>query len=106
MKEIKKQVQHIAECLSNPDLFDADCFEDGEVSAFNYLADVLDIEYIVSGDGTYPGARVLVTSGRPDIWINTKDNIVEGYWWNDKHFESYNDELGLDEVLEELWECR
>lgn len=70
MKEIKKQVQHIAECLSNPDLFDADCFEDGEVSAFNYLA------------------------------------TVEGYWWNDKHFESYNDELGLDEVLEELWGCR
>lgn len=106
MKEIKNQVQHIAECLSNPDLFDADCFEDGEVSAFNYLAGVLDIEYIVSGDGTYRGARVLVAFGGPNIWINTKDNTVEGYWWDDKHIESYNDALGLDDVLEELWECR
>lgn len=106
MKELKEPVQHIAECLSSPDLFDTEGFEDGEVSALGYLQGVLDIEYIVSGDAVYLGARVLVAFGGPNIWINTKTSTVEGYWWNDKHFESYSDELGLNDVLEELWECR
>lgn len=106
MKEIIEQVKNIAEQLSNPELFDAECFEDGEVSAFGYLQDALDIEYIIGSDGSYRGARVLVAFGGPNIWINTKTNMVEGSWWNDSHNESFNDELGLDEVLEELYNCQ
>jgi hypothetical protein len=106
MKQIIEQVKHIADCLSNPELFDSECFEDGEPNALEYLSDTFDIEYIVSGDGSYRGARVLVAFGGPNIWIDTKTNTVEGYWWNDKHFESFTDELGLDAALCELWECR
>ena len=105
-KEIIEQVKHIADCLSNPELFDSECFENGEVTAFNYLAGVLDIEYIVNSNKEYLGARVLVTFGGPNIWVDTRSNTVEGYWWADNHTESFTDELGLDECLEELYNCQ
>lgn len=73
--------------------------------ASDYLSDVLDIQYIVSGSKEYLGARVLVAFGGPNIWINTQSGIVEGYWWGDTAFASFNDEIGLDDYLSELWEC-
>lgn len=76
------------------------------ISAFDYLEGVLDIEYIVNGEGHYLGARVLVTFGGPNIWINTRTREVEGYWWGDAARSSYiDDAMGLNAALEELWEC-
>lgn len=105
-KQIIEQVKNIAECLSNPDLFDSECFPDEQVDAIGYLQDALDIEYIVGSDGEYRGARVLVAFGGPNIWVDTRKGIVEGAWWCDSHTESFNDELGLHETLEELYACR
>lgn len=103
--KIKTHVEEIAERLSNPDLMELN--DDGEhVSAFDYLSDALDIEYIVNGKGEYLGARVLVAFGGPNIWINTRAKQVEGYWWGDSAFASFKDELGLDDALSELWACR
>jgi hypothetical protein len=86
---------------------DDDVNDDGEpMSAFDYLSDVLDIEYTVSGRGDYLGARVLVAFGGPNIWINTRTNTVEGYWWGDKATASFDDGMDLNSALEELWNCR
>ena len=81
--------------------------EEGEpVHGFDYLEDVLDIQYIVTSEKQYIGARVLVAFGGPNIWINTQTKTIEGYWWDESAFASYyNDEIGLDEALEELWNC-
>ena len=81
--------------------------EEGEpVHGFDYLEDVLDIQYIVTSEKRYIGARVLVAFGGPNIWINTQTKTIEGYWWDESAFASYyNDEIGLDEALEELWNC-
>ncbi len=73
--------------------------------ASDYLSDVLDIQYIVSSSREYLGARVLVAFGGPNIWINTQSGIVEGYWWWDTAFASFNDEIDLDDFLSELWDC-
>ena len=75
-------------------------------SAYDYLSDVLDIEYICNSKKEYLGARVLVAFGGPNIWINTRTQQVEGYWWGDKSIQSYNkDEIGLDDALEDLFNC-
>lgn len=103
--DLKDQVQSIADTLSNPDLMELN--DEGEhVSAFDYLADALDIEYIVNSKGEYLGARVLVAFGGPNIWINTRTNTVEGHWWGDTMYASFQDEIGLDDALADLWACR
>lgn len=105
MSDLKAHVQSIADNLSNPDLTGLND-DDDQVSAFDYLKDALDIEYIVNIRGEYLGARVLVAFGGPNIWINTRTGFVDGSWW-DEHAEApFKDELGLDEALSELWSCR
>lgn len=74
--------------------------------ASDYLMDALDIQYIVSSSREYLGARVLVSFGGPNIWINTLTNTVEGYWWTDKAFASFDDNIGIDDFLAEMWECQ
>jgi hypothetical protein len=134
MSDIQKQVEHIVNTIENPeqnwcnhcqcevdhmtaetpDDYDSqnptflcpDCDnETGEMSGFDYLSDALDIEYIVSGDRKYLGARVLVCFGGPNVWINTRTNRVDGHWWGGEFSQSYTDNIGLDESLQELWEC-
>jgi len=79
--------------------------EDDSESASDYLEDALDIQYIISSDKEYLGARVLVAFGGPNIWIDTVNQQVEGYWWGDKCIVSYNDAIDLDATLEELFNC-
>jgi len=82
-------------------------FEIGDtISGFDYLQDALDIEYITTSDKQYKGARVLISFGGPDIWINTQTEEIEGYWWglNDK-VPYFDDAMGINESLEELFNC-
>jgi hypothetical protein len=97
-------VQQIANTISNGfgDELNSD---DQEMSAFDYLQDALDIEYIVNSKREYLGARVLVAFGGPNIWVNTRTNLVEGYWWGAYAKASFDDGIGLDDALETLWEC-
>ena len=103
MKEIENHCEQIAKGLSNPDFL----AEGGpEVTAFDYLESALDIRYIVNGSGDYLGAQVCVAFGGPTIWVNTLYGRVEGAWWQDHASVPFVDEIGLDDTLRELWECR
>lgn len=106
-KRLQRHVNSIAEGLTSGTVLDENENEDSErFTAFDYLQDCLDIEYIVSSSGEYRGARVLVAFGGPNIWVDTKRGIVEGAWWGDHATASFTDNIGLDEALEELWNCR
>ena len=84
-----------------------DSIEDGvEPSAFDWLENALDIEYIVDNQKEYRGARVLVSFGGPNIWVDTRRGIVEGSWWNETASARFVDNIGLNEALSEFWECR
>lgn len=98
--DLKNHVQHIANELTKG------FSDDAEYSAFDYLEDALDIEYIVNSKGEYLGARVLVAFGGPNIWVNTRTGTVEGAWWSDRAEASFKDNIGLNDALEELWNCR
>ena len=110
MSDVKAHVQSIADNLTNPPWDEwnegRDIDNEGEFSAFDYLQDALDIEYIVNGKGEYLGARVLVAFGGPNIWVNTRTGTVEGAWWADCAEASFTDNIGLDDALSELWACR
>lgn len=101
--ELKNQVLNIVKQLENPDLID--WANQDEQSAFDYLQDALDIQYIVDSKKEYLGTRILVTFGGPNIWINTQYNRVEGHWGSDESTWSYKDELGIDDACRDLFEC-
>ena len=104
MSDVNNHVQHIANTLTNG--FGDELNYDGEeMTAFDYLQDALDIEYIVNSKKEYLGARVLVAFGGPNIWVDTRKGIVEGAWWGDSASASFVDNIGLDDALSELFNC-
>lgn len=78
----------------------------GQMSGWDYIKDALDIEYVVDGQGEYLGARVLVAFGGPNIWINTRQGVIEGAWWDESCTVSFHDGIDLDDAASELWGCR
>jgi hypothetical protein len=102
--KLSDHVQYIADKLTHG--FADETNDDGEpLSAYDYLQDALDIEYIVSSKKEYLGARVLVAFGGPNIWVNTRTNTIEGHWWGDKATASFEDGIGLDDALQDLYLC-
>ncbi len=111
---IKQHVLSIVEGLENGITY-ASCGMDYEehhadkddiISGFDYISDVLDIEYTISSEGEYLGARLLVAFGGPNIWIDTRRQTVEGAWWGDYFTESYHtDAMDIDDACNELFSC-
>jgi hypothetical protein len=110
MSDVKNNVLHIVDTLNNG--FEGYLVENeyGEMqTAFDYLQDVLEFNWILNSDRTLKGARMLVAFGGPNIWIDTTRGIVEGYWWQDKFVAEYDTQSefarDLDEALETLFNC-
>ena len=68
---------------------------------------IMYIEYYISSDRqACLGARILVAFGGPNIWIDTRKGLVEGYWWGDSCVMSYYDDaMDLDSTVIDLWSC-
>lgn len=83
--------------------------EEGEPLGFwEFFSDVLDIDYIVSSDReTLRGVRLLVTFGGPNIYVNTWENAVEGYWWGDSARAWIPSEIAeaITDAFQEFWDC-
>ena len=71
-----------------------------------FMEGVYDIEWITHQDHNYKAARLLVAGNGPNIWVNTLNGTVDGYWGCDKVQWGFVDNIGLDEYLEELHGCR
>ena len=91
MKELENMVTSIRDELNR--LYEADYTDEerdemeerGEsYDLYSYFDDALDIEYTISGNMDFLGARIAVTLGGPNIYINTRTGYVEGYWGTDK----------------------
>ena len=91
MKELRNYVDSIRDDLNK--LYESD-FTDEEREAaeengeaydlYTYFADALDIEYTISSRGDFLGARIAVALGGPNIYIDTREGYVKGYWGTDR----------------------
>lgn len=111
MKELKDQVLYIIDQLENGYIYSENCeygeYKKGDImSGFDYISDVLDVEWVLNSDKTIKGARLLVAFGGPNIYIDTVKQVVEGYWWGDSYKESYTcDYMGVNDAVIEWFEC-
>ena len=111
-KDLERMVQRIADEITegcfevteeNADKYPA--LEIGDsVGAYDYFADALDVNYVTNSDKTYKAVRLLITFGGPNIWLCTDTMTVEGYWWGDRASASFNDNMGIDEAFEEVYQ--
>ena len=76
------------------------------LSGFDYISDVLDVNWILDANREFVGARLLVTFGGPNIWIDTTKQTVEGRSWGDSFTASYNhDEMDVQGACFEWFSC-
>ena len=110
MKALKKKSETCEEQLRRmckdivEEITDGKTREGKNVYMQDFMEGVYDIEWITFNDGSYKGARLLVAGGGPTIWVNVKNDEVEGYWAGDHCTEAFQDNIGLRAYLEELHE--
>ena len=106
MTALKKKSETCEEQLRRMCKAHAEEITDKKISIDDLMEGVLDIEWITNNDHTYKAARLLVTFGGPNIWVNLQTNTVDGYWWGDTCKCPFVDNIGLDDYLEELHGCK
>ena len=77
----------------------------GKEDASKWMEGVYDIRYLVDREKRYLGAMLMVAGGGPTIWVNTWTKEVEGYWGGDKCTHYFQDNIGLDDYNEEMYNC-
>jgi hypothetical protein len=84
--------------------YETDHDEDDEGTlASRFMDHVYNIEWITHQDKTYKAARLLVAGGGPNIWVNLQTDTVDGYWGTDKYSHGFVDNIGLEEICEEIY---
>lgn len=58
--------------------------EGEEFTFFDYLENVLDIEYTCNSKKEYTGCKLCIACGGPNIYINTNTGSVQLFWWSEK----------------------
>ena len=98
-EQLRRMCKNIAE-----DITDSNVRRPSE-GASEWMEDVYDIRYLVDREKEYMGAVLLVAGGGPTIWVNTWTSEVEGYWAGDKCTHYFQDNIGLDDYNEEMYNC-
>jgi hypothetical protein len=106
-------VRSIAEEISSglqqndPEIYerwhDEDQPDDFVPNGYDYLQNVYDIKFIIDISGNYHGAELMVAGGGPNIYVETRDNTVRGYWGSTKAQWAYVDNIGLDDACEDYF---
>ena len=91
-EQLKRMVKDIAMSINS-----------GEGSADNFMEDTYDIRYLVAQDKSFLGAEILVAGGGPTIWVDTFREQVTGWWGTDRVQWYYQDNLGLNDYMEEMY---
>lgn len=76
-----------------------------QLSIWDYMNDILDIDFIVSRDREYRSCKICVAWGGPNIFIDTASAYVKLYWWTEyaEYPLSYAARDAIDEWAEEYW---
>lgn len=92
-------------CPDCGEISDTDAWE--TCGMYDYMDDILDIDYVVNFRKEYKACRVLVAYGGPNIYIDTLSGAVELYWWSDHaSFPILRSTMAaIDEWAEEYYSC-
>lgn len=100
--ELLNSVLGLADALSSVDKL-GEYFQVPSEDAINTLIeDMLDMDYIYNSRGELLGAEIMMTCGGPTVWIETRYSKVVGTWGSDRFERSYEDGVGLDELVEDM----
>lgn len=107
MKENREYCKRIAEEIEAYAAGQITNDEGEEMSLYDWMAEALDMEYIIDGRLVYKACRIWVTLGGPNIWVDTEERAVKLAWGTDR--ESYPLSWGtcdaLDSIAAETWEA-
>ena len=100
-------------CLYNEEVYtlpDGEEVFEGDIESatlFDYFNDFLDIDYVVDSNKEYKGARVMVTCGGPNIYIDSYRGEEQLYWWNERATAEIpaNTCDEINEVFREFYYC-
>ena len=81
----------------------ADSITSGEEDAAKWMEDTYDIRYLVDSSRRFLGAEILVAGGGPTIWVDTFREQVTGWWGTDRVQWYYQDNMGLNDYMEEIY---
>lgn len=78
-----------------------------ELSIYDYLDDILDIDFTVNRFKEYQSCNICVGWGGPNIYIDTADAYVKLYWGStrEKYPIKYNTNDVIDDWAREYWDC-
>ena len=93
--ECREYAKHVAEEIES-------YYNDGgeEISMYDYVADALDYEVILTSQKTVKAVRLYVTLGGPTCWIDTEEHAVICHWGADQA--EYPIDWDLCDELEEI----
>lgn len=99
----KRVAEEIEECAAGKMVDD----DGNELSLYDYLADVLDYEFIVNSRKKYESAKIWVTLGGPSVWIDTAERAVKLIWGTDREEYMLDGDVceEIDDIMREIYEC-
>ena len=76
------------------------------MSVYGFVDDALEIDVLCSLRGEYKGAKLCLTVGGPNVYVNTWTREVNLYWWCDSGSWQISEEAAdaIDEAVSELFE--
>ena len=85
---------------------DEDFYEENDIeNLWDYITDSYGLEYTKTLQGDFRGCRLVIALGGPNIYIDTRENRLEGYWGGTKFykdFDSWEVCNEIDDIVEEL----
>ena len=67
-----------------------------------YLDDSLSIEYTKTINNELVNVEIAITLGGPNIYLSTKNEIVNGYWGNDNFSCHINNDDFIDYIIDTI----
>ena len=82
--------------------------EGEEMNLYDWMAEALDMEYIITSQRDYKACRIWVTLGGPNVWVDTEEKAVKLAWGTDRETYplSWDTCDELDSIAAELWEVQ
>lgn len=70
---------------------DDDFYEENDLEDLsNYITNSYDLEYTKTLQGDFRGCRLAIAFGDPNIYIDTQENRLEGYWGGTKFYKDFD----------------